>query len=547
MKQSILAFFLCCALSLSAQSTEPQQYKFRVYLKDKGNTELSLSEPEKFLSEQSIERKKRQNVAIDASDLPISSEYFQEVTNAGAKVVSHSKWFKTIVVQVEDSVQISDILRLSFVDSAKYVWRGREQNYLRPARPRLGVLDCMEDVGLESHFGITDAQFAMHNAKNMALSGFTGKGVNVAVIDAGFTNADVVPQFSGINLGGFKSFVPGSEIFASSDHGTKVFSTMAVNLPHIMMGSAPHATYHLLVSEDVRSEFPVEEDYWVRAVEYADSIGIDVINTSLGYSTFDDKSLNYSHDNLNGTTSIMSLAADKAFDKGMVLVISAGNEGNKRWQKTTPPADAKNILSVGAVATDSIIASFSSHGVIADGRIKPEVVSVGHHTITIGQNGMIGTTNGTSLSSPFLAGLVASLWSVNPDLDRKVLMEIIKKSSDRYQQPDTVYGYGIPDFGKAMKQVLEKFPVTEKSLTDKYFTLNRPAKTSFLITLTEPDFSLDAYAVNLLDEAGNLLSTHRFEENSLNISIPAEVRKKNKFLHLVFTSPYTEKTLRVKL
>lgn len=546
MKHPVLALFLLITFSLSAQS-ESQQYKFRVYLKDKGQTQLSVSNPEKFLSRKSIERKKNQKVAIDSSDLPISPDYFKSISQSGANVVSYSKWFKTIVVQLKDSAQINDILNLSFVDSAKYVWRGRERNSRIIARPRLGFFDCMEDKGWESYFGITDKQFAMHNAKNMALSGFTGKGIDVAVIDAGFTNADVIPQFGGINIVGFRNFVLGGDIFASSDHGTKVFSTMAVNLPNVMMGSAPHAMYHLLRSEDVVSEFPVEEDYWVRAVEYADSIGIDVINTSLGYSNFDDKSLNYKHDDLTGKKSIMSLAADKAFDKGMLLVISAGNEGNKPWQKTTPPADAKNILSVGAAATDSTIASFSSRGMTADGRIKPEIVSVGRNTITIGQNGLIGSTNGTSLSAPFLAGLVASLWSVNPQIDRKELMDIIKKSADRYEKPDSVYGYGIPDFGKALTTVLGKLKVQEKSVIEEFFSVSHPEKNNFLITLTEPDFTLEAYQVNLLGESGNLISTHAFEKNALNIPISAEARKQNKFIHLVFKSPYTQKTLRFKL
>jgi subtilisin family serine protease len=220
-----------------------------------------------------------------------------------------------------------------------------------------------------------------------------------------------------------------------------------------MVGSAPEASYYLLRSEDSKSEFPVEEDYWVRAIEYADSIGLDIINTSLGYSHFDDKALSYTHNDLNGEVSIMSRAADLAFEKGMIVIVSAGNEGEDEWQKSTPPADAKNVIAVGAVSTDSVIAPFSSHGFMADGRIKPDLVSVGRRTITIGEDGTIGRTNGTSLSSPFLAGLITSLWSVNPELHRSKLLDIIIKSADRYENPDTVYGYGIPDFQKALREV----------------------------------------------------------------------------------------------
>ena len=255
--------------------------------------------------------------------------------------------------------------------------------------------------------------------------------------------------------------MPEGDLFSTSDHGTKVLSTMAVNLPGMMIGSAPEASYYLLRSEDVTSEFPVEEDYWVRAIEFADSVGLGGINTSIEYNEFDDKYLNYSHEDLNGETSFMSRAADMAYEKGMLIVVSAGNEGNKTWKKSTPPGDAKNVVTVGAVGTDSLIATFSSHGILADGRIKPDMVSVGKATVTIGRDGTIGNTNGTSLSSPFLAGLIASLWSVNPTLHRSELIEIVMRSSDRYDSPDAVYGYGIPDFQKALTEVLKTIEIEQ--------------------------------------------------------------------------------------
>ncbi|MDO5664209.1 MAG: S8 family serine peptidase [Bacteroidia bacterium] len=546
MKLLHIAFLLLFSISLSAQNAR-QQYKFRVYLKDKGKIDFSVSEPEKFLSPKAIERKKQQQVKIDETDFPISPNYFNLIISAGGKPVSYSKWFKTITVQLKDSAQINNILNLSFVDSAKYVWRGIERNYHNPVRPRLGLLDCLDEIGLENHLGLTEEQFALHNAKGMLLNGFSGEGINIAVIDAGFTNVDVIPQFGKTNVVGFKNFVPEGNIFTSSDHGTKVFSTMAINLPWVMMGSAPSAMYHLLRSEDTMSEFPVEEDYWVRAIEYADSIGIDLVNTSLGYTAFDDKNLNYKHENLDGKTSFMSLAADKAYEKGMILVTSAGNEGSKSWQKISAPADAKNALTVGAVGTDSIIASFSSKGFTADNRVKPDIVSVGRGTITIGYNGLFDFTSGTSLSSPFVAGLVASLWSINPRMNRAEIIDIVKRSSHQYSRPDSVYGYGIPNFGKAMKEVLGKLKINEKSVTEEYFSITRPARDNYLITLTKPDFSLDAYQVNLLDESGNMVSSHEFEKESLMVSVPSEVRKTNKFVHFVFKSPYIQKTVRFRL
>ena len=546
MKLSGITFFLFFCITLSAQNTQ-LQYRFRVYLKDKGNTLSLFSEPEKFLTPKAIERKKQQQVKIDQSDLPISPDYFSQLRNVGGKTISHSKWFKTIVIQLKDSSQIGAVLQLPFVDSARYVWRGIERNLRNPLRPRLGWTDCPDKSGQEHSFGLTIKQFALHNAQQMVLSGFTGTGINVAVIDAGFTNADVIPQFGEVNLEGFKNFVPENEIFASSDHGTKVFSTMAVNLPGIMVGSAPSATYYLLRSEDATSEFPVEEDYWVRAVEYADSIGIDLINSSLGYTAFDDTTLNYKPENLDGKTSFMTLAADKAYEKGMILVTSAGNEGNKPWQKISAPADAQHVLTVGAVGTDSIIASFSSKGLTADNRLKPDIVSAGKGTVTIGYNGQIDFTNGTSLSSPFVAELVASLWSINPGMNRAEVLDIVKRSSDRYNRPDSVYGYGIPDFGKAVKTVLNRLEPREKSFTEDCFSILRSAKDSFEITLTEPDFSFDAYKVTVLDESGNPIAKYGFENERLTVPVQQEVKKADQFIHFVLKSPSTQKTIRFKL
>lgn len=453
-------------------STQQQQsihnrqfYKFRIHLKDKGCNEYTIEDPSQFLSLKSIERKKIQNVEIDERDLPISKDYFKLLEKAGSKVVSHSKWFNTIVVRVSDSLKINDISSLSFVDSVQYVWKGSIGNYKKMLRPRINQNISLKDYPTDTVYGYSYNQFKLHNATCLLNSGYRGKGIDIGVIDAGFTNFDVIPAFSTTNLLGYSNFVPEGDMFSASSHGTKVLSTMAVDIPGLMVGSAPDASYYLLRSEDVASEFPVEEDYWVRAIEYADSIGLDIVNTSLGYNDFDDKGLNYSHDDLNGETSLMSRAADLAYDKGMIIIVSGGNEGNKQWQKSTPPGDAKNVIAVGAVATDSTIASFSSHGAMADGRIKPDLVSVGKHAITIDEDGTIGRTNGTSLASPFLTGLIASLWSVNPELDRSQLIDIVIQSADRYSNPDSVYGYGVPDFKKALIEI-QKTVVLEEDLNN---------------------------------------------------------------------------------
>jgi subtilisin family serine protease len=546
MKPFLTILFLSITLLVAGQ-TSPINYMFRVFLTDKGAADYSISRPEEFLTKEAIERKLIQNVPIDSSDFPINKDYFVMVQNAGAEVVSFSKWFDLLVVKVEDSTRIESIAKLPFVERVEYVWRGEAHSNKKDIRPRLQKVECKEELDSTSYFGATKKQYELHNAENLVQSGFRGKGMNIAIIDAGFTNADVIPSFDNIRIMGIADIVPNGTIFNSSDHGTKVLSTMVVDLPNQMIGSASQADYLLLRSEDTRSEFPVEEDYWIRAVEFADSMGVDLINTSLGYNQFDDPQLSYNYSNLDGKTSLMTKAADKAFDKGMILVISMGNEGNKPWKYMTPPADARNVLSIGAIGVDSTIASFSSLGPTYDLRIKPDLLSVGKNTVTIGQEGLIGSTNGTSLSSPFMAGLITSLWSIHPELNRRELIKIVKQSTDRYSNPDkeTGYGYGIPDFGKSMKAVLQTLESNKKTFSDNNISIY-PDKDQYVIKLIDPPFFIKGYSVNLLDQNGELIDKLKFNDQKL-AHFPKSKLKGIKEVFFVVDSPRSQQTIRIKL
>ena len=541
----ILFFSFFLSVSLSAQE-ESVKYKFRVYLKDKGSSSFSVSEPEKFLTSKAIERKKRQEAAIDQTDFPISPDYFHALKNAGGKIVSYSKWFSTIVIELPDSSQVENILNLPFVASAQYVWRGQQRKW-NHTRQRLALQDCFEENRQENPFGITEKQFELHNARSLFTNGYTGRGIAIAIIDGGFKNADVIPFFGNIRVRGTKNFAPDGDLYTSTDHGTKVLPTLAVNVPHVIMGSASESEFYLFRSEDETSEFPVEEDYWIRAVEYADSLGIDLINTSLGYTTFDDPDLNYRHSHLDGKSSLMSRASDKAVEKGMFLVTSAGNEGRKPWQKISPPADAVHVLTVGAASDEGKFAGFSSKGYTADHRVKPDVVSVGEKTIVVGSRGVIELSNGTSFSAPFMAGLVASLWSINPSISRYEIIDIVRKSSDRYNQPDTLYGYGIPDFGKAMRIMLQTHPASPDSITEEDFSVSRPDSKTLVFTLNNPPLQNRNPRISLLDEAGNLLQSIQLESTTAEIQLPDGEKTRNEFVYLVFTSNRTQRTFRFKL
>ena len=258
-----------------------------------------------------------------------------------------------------------------------------------------------------------------------------------------------------ITVLGVKDFVnPRADLFAESSHGLSVLSCIGMNLPGVMTGTAPEASFWLLRSEDEYSEHLVEQDYWAAAVEFADSVGVDVINTSLGYYAFDDKSKNYTYRDLDGRHALMSRQASRIADKGMVLVCSAGNSGMGSWKKITPPGDAENVLTVGAVNKRALLAPFSSIGNTADNRIKPDVVAVGEGTDVIRTDGNQGKANGTSFSSPVVCGMVACLWQACPRLTAKELLELVRASGDRAGCPDNIYGYGVPDMWKAYRMYL---------------------------------------------------------------------------------------------
>ena len=543
----IIILLLIVQFQIVSGQSEVANYKFRVYLKDKQASKFEKVNPLTFLSQKAIDRRIKQKATIDTSDYPVSTKYKKAITDLGVEIVAESKWFNTVVLQCKDSAQIESIEKLGFVDSVQFVWRGQSYSHDERMRPRIDIIDCKEDTLMGGYFGVTDPQFSLHNAQQMHNAGFQGRGIDIAVIDAGFTNLDVIPCFAHSFIRGFKNFVPDGRIFFSSDHGTKVVSTMTLNLPNKAMGSAPHASYLLLRSEDEQSEYPVEEDYWVAAIEYADSLGIKLVNTSLGYSSFDDPTLNYTLKELTGNKSLISRAADAAFDKGILVIGSAGNEGNKAWLKITVPGDSKKMLTVGAVSLDSAITSFSSHGPTADGRIKPDLVSVGRMTVTIGETGLIDFTNGTSFSSPFLTGLIGSLWSVNPQLNRNELIDIVKESAHQFHKPDSIFGYGIPDFGIAYQKVLKTLKLESNKAESDLMKVSVTKNNFLTIELNDPKYEPHSYSLRVLDENGDTILSDSFESLDYLFTLPDNIKEENSELYVVVESPFEQSMLRLKI
>ena len=444
-----LISFLAIALLATGASAQQDTLKYRISLKDKAATEYSFKKPEKYLSAKAIERRRKQNLPIDSTDLPVCRKYIDEIRKQGVKIVVTGKWDNFVTVSCNDTTLIDRIAALPFVLSTEKVWISPGAGKPSMATERDSVLN-QPTIHPDSIYGRAITQIQMSNGDKLHEAGFKGQGMTIAVIDAGFHNVDKITAMQNIRILGTKDFVnQQADIFAESSHGMSVLSCIGMNRPDIMTGTAPEASFWLLRSEDEYSEHLVEQDYWSAAVEFADSVGVDVINTSLGYYSFDDKSKNYKYRDLDGRHALMSRQASHIADKGMILVCSAGNSGAGSWKKITPPGDADNVLTVGAIDKRAVLATFSSVGNTADHRAKPDVVAVGVGSDVIRTDGNQGRANGTSFSSPIMCGMVTCLWQACPTLTAKEVIELVRRSGDRAGFPDNIYGYGVPDMWKA--------------------------------------------------------------------------------------------------
>lgn len=446
----ILYIVLLCGL-LPASLCAGNSYCFRVYLKDKGNGGYSTEQPEAFLSGQAIERRNKDGIAIAESDLPIATAYLDMLSTTGATPLVQSKWFATVVMESPDSTVADRLKELSIVDSVKWVWKGNRSGSIEETNPSQRL--APEDKPLPDKYGYASKQIKMLNGIKLHEAGFRGKGKRIAVIDAGFMHVDRIAAFDSLHLLGTRNMVyPDQSVYVGDDHGTKVLSCLAANVPGVMVGTAPEASYLLIKSEDSDSEYPIEEDYWTAAIEYADSVGVDVISSSLGYFVFDADELSFQTTDLDGKTAQISRAATLAAHKGILVFCSAGNEGSGFWEKITFPSDAEDVFTVGAITEDKEKSSFSSIGFTADGRVKPDAVALGTGSCVIDPSGSIRYVNGTSFATPILAGVGVCLWQSLPWLSNKELIAVLHRYSDKYKRPTTAVGYGIPDMYKAYRK-----------------------------------------------------------------------------------------------
>lgn len=430
--------------------TDGNDYKYRLVLTDKGKSDFSIGRPEAFLSSKAIERRRKRNIPIDESDLPIAKQYLKEITEIGGTIVAQSKWLNTITVNVKDQFLIDKYKALPFVKEVVLVYVGKRklssevQKYVDSPQP-----GSSGNLGTSIDYGSAALNINTVKGELLHQQGFKGEGMDIAVIDAGFMQLKNNPAFSNIRIKGAKSFVyENDDPYSIDTHGVWVTSCMAVNKPGSYVGTAPEANYWLLRTEDSATEYPVEEDYWTSAIEFADSVGVDLVNSSLSYSDgYYLPQQRYTANDMDGKTAFASRAANMAFKKGIFIVNCAGNE--QKWVGT--PADSPSVLTLGSINSNGTQSYFTSWGITADGRIKPDVMAMGGGASVINTSGIAENRSGTSYASPIMCGLVACLWQANPTLTNNDLMEIIRKSADRAGHPELPFGYGIADMKKAME------------------------------------------------------------------------------------------------
>lgn len=446
-------FLFCLALVLSCNLAEAQQAKQHlIFFNDKGNTPYAVSQPEAFLSARAIQRRQAQNITIKEKDLPVDPVYVNGVREKGAEVIYTTKWLNGAVISCTDSV-LQLVLNLPYVVNSDRLTQRSTSNVDREEE---GLSEAENTMATQDYdYGSSANQIEMLGVQHMHAQGFEGQGKVVAVLDAGFSNVDQLAAFQHIFtenrfLGAYDFVTNTPDNFGNHTHGTRVLSCLAAFLPGQVIGTAPGASYYLFRTEDAASELKIEEAYWLVAAEKADSLGVDIINSSLGYNHFDDPTMNYTTAQLDGKTAIVTRAAASAAATGMLVVNSAGNEGrSETWEgKIVFPADADSIIAVGAVEGDSTYTDFSSKGPTVDGRIKPDLVAQGVFVAIADVNGNVGTFNGTSFSAPLISGMAAGVWQAFPELTNLELIDVLKRSASQYTNPDNLKGYGIPSFAK---------------------------------------------------------------------------------------------------
>ena len=501
---SIIIYLFSTLLQLNAQT------KYWVKLNDKNGTPYSISNPSVFLSPASVQRRITYNIPVHFTDLPVTPSYVSQIASVPSVTVLYvSKWLNGIVVSVTNTLAITTINSFTFVANTKYVNRYK----LDIPKIEQPVFTAYEQMRASSsstfNYGGSYWQNKQLNVDCIHAQGYRGQGITIAVLDAGFLNANTNPVFDSLfNRGGVlgtRDFVSGgTNVYDDDVHGEMVLSCMAAIKPNVIMGSAPRANYWLLRTEDATSEKLVEEYNWIRGAEFADSVGAHVLTTSLGYTTFDNSIQDHTYADLDGKTAPMSIAANLAARKGLLVLNAAGNGGGSSWPKIGIPADADSICTVGAIDSLSNITNFSSVGPTKDGRIKPDLVARGGGSWVSSPSGICFQGNGTSFATPILAGAMACFWQAHSNFSAFKVLDTLKKTASNFASPNNSKGWGVPNMcAIAITNIPTNNLESSYQLT---FTISpNPFNNEVIIALKE--FSRSEITIQVYTILGQLLRT----------------------------------------
>ncbi|MEP1032448.1 S8 family serine peptidase [Ekhidna sp.] len=537
MKNSLLlVYLLFISFKMLAQDDPEisQVNRYFIYLSDKAGTNYpySVSNPTEFLTQRAIDRRSKQGIAVDESDLPVDPSYIQGLRDAGLEVYYTSRWLNGVLVNA-DTTLLDEAAMLSYVDSIALI-----ADTTRLSNEKTPIEPPTEFTAPASVEGDSDIQLMMLGADQMHTEEIKGQGMLIAVLDNGFTGVNLYTPFQHVwennRIVATKDFVQNSgNVFQFGSHGTSVFSIIASKYESgddHLFGIAYEADFILCITEDNQAENTLEEYNWLLGAEYADSLGADVINGSLGYRLFDIPSHNYDFEDMDGKTTIVSRAAALAAEKGIIVAVSAGNEGNKSWGRITPPADAKGILTVGSVNPDFSYSAFSSVGNTADGRVKPDVSAFGSATTVVRGNGTIMRGSGTSFASPLIAGFAACIWQLNPERTVNEIIASIKNSSHQSGNPDSLLGYGVPNY--AFAKDVRALNVND-ILQDKVTFYPNPFNGDTLYLTADGKFK-DGMSIKIMDPKGSLIFKREFKRREIEENMELTIDGSQQGVYFLF-------------
>jgi hypothetical protein len=525
-------FLLCLLSSLVLSDASAQFTRYIVKFKNKGGTPFTIANPSAYLTQRAIDRRTRYGIAIDSTDLPVTPSYITQVRNVpGVTILNVSKWLNSVSIQTSDANAINTINALPFVQAVNPIAARNElSGWVRIDKFRLENIP-VEDPELTSRtaadfFNYGTASYNeihLHNGEFLHNIGLRGQGMNIAVLDAGFLNYTTLRSFDSVNRNGqilsTWDFVAREQsVVEDHVHGMQVLSTIAGNIPGQFIGKAPKANFHLFRTEEDATEYPIEEHNWVCGAERADSLGSDVITSSLGYTTFDNPVFDHTYSQMNGNTTMAAIGADLAAKKGMLEFIAIGNDGGNSWNFLSTPSDADSVVAVGAVSASGAVGNFSSYGPSSDGQVKPDIASVGVSALVQTTFNTIGNANGTSFATPNMAGLGTCLWQGFPEYNNMKIIKALQLSGSKATNPDNRVGYGIPNMKLAFSILLAEYATSASSVTGCRVNITWNTKDvgamKFEIERKAPAETGFTKIGELAAQAGSLLATHSYQFNN---------------------------------